>query len=193
MQPGSGLAALLAGARASDPAQRESAFEELMSLVMVFVRSTMGSRLRDHRESSDVCQSIARSFVEDFDAGKVHFESEAALVAYLRTVVRTKLALLARHDSAVKRGGRAPVLGSLAIDHAHAPPRAGEGPPSYAARSDEATERALSTLTPDEQTLIRLRGRGLSWDRIAAELGRDEALLRKQFSRARERLAQDAD
>jgi hypothetical protein len=102
---GNDLGSLIAGLGAADGVQRERAYAELLRLVSIFVRVRMGSRLRDHRESMDVCQSIAKSFVDDAAQGRLTFESPAALTAYLQRVVQTKLAELSRHDTALKRGG----------------------------------------------------------------------------------------
>jgi DNA-binding NarL/FixJ family response regulator len=98
--PGGALTPLLRRASgedaAADPAAREAAFDELLRLVMIAVRAGMGRRLRDHRESADIGQSVARSFVDDFEHGRVAFTTEAELAAYLQRVVRSKLADLAR-------------------------------------------------------------------------------------------------
>ena len=103
--PGPDLQALVADAAAADPVARDRAFTEFLRLISIFVRVRMGNRLRDHRESADVCQSIAKSFVDDAARGLLKFDSPAALNAYLQQVVRSKLAELHRHDTADKRGG----------------------------------------------------------------------------------------
>lgn len=110
------LHSLLTLARSGDERAGDQAFREVSRLLTIFVRAGMGHRLRDHRESADVCQSIARSFIEDHAAGAVKFENEAALVGYLKTVVRSKLAMLARHDGAMKRGGGAARVGLDQVD-----------------------------------------------------------------------------
>ncbi|HYE62039.1 MAG TPA: sigma-70 family RNA polymerase sigma factor [Phycisphaerales bacterium] len=179
------LSGLLARACAgSDPRAREAAFDELLRLLTIYVRAGMGSRLRDHRESMDVCQSLARSFVDDFEGGRIAFESEAALAAYVRQCVRSKLADLSRHDRAAKRGGGAVTQG-LPGDGPHG----GPGPAS-AAIAREAVAGALAALNEDERTLLRLRSQGLAWEAIARELGRTPEAVRQQFSRVQRRLAQ---
>lgn len=181
------------GSGAVDPRDREAAFEELLRLVMIYIRAGMGRRLRDHRESSDVCQSIAKSFVSDFALGKLRFETEAQLAAYLQRVVQSKLADLARSDAAAKRGGGARALpldatgvdGGAGVGAAATP--AGEGA-SADLRRDEAYERVIADLSEDEQAVVRLRKQGQSWEQIARILGKDAAALRQQFSRAQRRL-----
>ncbi len=149
----------------------------------------MGRQLRDHRESVDVCQSIARSFVDDFGAGKLSFDNEAAVVGYLRTVVQTKMALLSRHDRALKRGGEAMVVSGGADEHAQADQEeetAGAG----AVVQAEWVVRLASALSAEEQDLARWRAAGADWDVIATRTGRDSPALRKQWSRLIERVRQ---
>lgn len=189
-----GLKALLTracggGDAAGDPRAREAAFEELLRLVMISIRAGMGRKLRDHRESADVCQSVAKSFVDDYEAGRVKFDSEAQLAAYLQRVVRSKLADLARHDVAAKRGA-----GARAVDQSvgdlHDAAAAGA---SAVLRTDEAQRRLFSQLTEPEQVLVRLRAQGLGWEQIAAVLNKDAAALRQQFSRIQRRLGQSEE
>lgn len=182
--PGPDLHALIADAANADPAARERAYGELLRLVTIFVRVRMGDRLRDHRESADVCQSIAKSFVDDAAKGALRFDSPAALNAYLQQVVRSKLAELARHDQAVKRGG--PEGRDAALDPDQAP---GEGPTaSVLALTDEGMDRLLASLTPEEAQLVSLRRRGLGWGAIAEATGASEDSLRQRWSRLRKKL-----
>jgi DNA-directed RNA polymerase specialized sigma24 family protein len=182
--------------KACDPADavgRERAFQELLRLLAIYVRGAMGTALRDHRESMDVCQSIARSFVEDFAGGKVRFENEQALAGYLQQVVRSKLAALARHDGAAKRGGGAgavPIGISDSGGSGFIPPAA-DHTASTSARDREAARRVVDSLTEEEQTLVRLRRTGLEWDHIARELGKDPAALRQQYSRLQRRISDE--
>jgi DNA-directed RNA polymerase specialized sigma24 family protein len=176
------LSGLLSRACAGEGAAREAAMDELLRLLMIYIRAGMGRRLRDHRESVDVCQSLARSFVEDFEAGKLEFPSEAALAGYIQQVVRSKLADLGRHDGALKRGGGAAHDGDVA-----GVSTGGAGPASVAA-AREGTERAMAQLTPEEQELVRLRGSGVEWEVIARQLGGTPTALRQQYSRVQRRL-----
>lgn len=175
------LSALLSTASVgTDPAARDRAFEEVMRLLTIFVRGSMGAQLRRQRESLDVCQTVARSLVADIQHGRLSFPSEAALVGYLQTVVRTKLAELARRDGALKRGGgREPA--ALGTHDVHA--GAFDPTASVEAVGNEAARRAMEALTPEEQDLIRMRRSGMEWEQIAARTGRSSAALRKEWSR----------
>lgn len=178
------LQALVAEASAADPAARERAYTELLRLVSIFVRARMSDKLRDHRESADVCQSIAKSFVDDASRGMLKFDSPAALNGYLQQVVRTKLAEFARHDTADKRGGGAA--------HGHDPDLAAAPDPTASVRalSEEAFDRVKATLTAEEQELVSLRRRGMEWSAIAAAVGVPEAALRQRWSRMQKRLVE---
>ncbi len=180
------------GAAAISPAERERAFEEVLRLLSIFVRSSIGPGLRRNRESVDICQSVAKSLVMDLRDGKLEFESEAALVGYLQTVVRSKLAEAARHDRALKRGGTDAPGGahaSAALPVDFVPARGATA--SVGAIEAEALEAVMGELTPDEQELVRLRRAGLEWVQISDRLGKSSSALRKEWSRMQERLRPD--
>ncbi len=185
------LTSLLSAARQdADPAARERAFEELLRLLTIFVRAGMGDALRRHRESVDICQSVAKSFVMDLRDGRLDFPSEAALVAYLQQVVRTKLAQSARGDRALKRGaGQRPadLHGGAAGSGETGEPAGFDPTASMVAQGQETARRVISALSPDEQELIRLRQAGLGWDQIAERLGKNSAAVRQIWSRLQRR------
>jgi hypothetical protein len=183
-------------ARGDDPAAREQAFAEVLRLLMIFVRGKMGPGLRSRHESADICQSIAKSFVEDHGAGKVQFENEAALVGYLREVVRSKLAEVARRDGALKRArfegvsaggpgdGGAGAGGSwVAIE-----PTGDEPTGEDVVLRAEMVERCVDRLTPTEAVLLRLRSAGQDWSQVGSAIGMSATTARQQYSRLVRRL-----
>jgi len=180
---GMNLQALVESASSADPVARDRAYAELLRLVSIFVRVRMGNRLRDHRDSADVCQSIAKSFVDDAAKGQLRFDSPAALSAYLQRVVQTKLAELARHDTADKRGGAERGRSPLESDTAADDPTA-----SLQAVSNESFDRILSSLSEDERELVKLRRGGASWSAISAALNTPEMALRQRWSRLQRRI-----
>lgn len=179
----SGFATFFNGQNPSDGPERDRAYAELLRFVRIVVRAEMGRKLRDHRESADVCQSIAKSFVDDFQAGKVAFESERALAAYLRLAVRNKLAELARYDGALKRGGDARAVDPDLLDRL---------PETRDAETAASWDSVREMLSDDERRLVDLRLRGLEWETIADQLGMSGAAARQRFARLRRRL-QEAD
>lgn len=183
-QPGPLYEQLSRGA-AGDAAAREEAYTELCRLITIFVRAGMGQRLRDHRESIDVCQSIARSFVEDHGAGKIRFGNDGELIEYLRTVVQTKFARLSRHDNAAKRTptGEGPST---------SPPPSGPITPHESLEHGERLREVDEQFTDEDREVARLRLGGMSWDQIAAQLGQSPQALRKRWSRLAQRLSDDS-
>jgi DNA-binding NarL/FixJ family response regulator len=184
---------LLSAAGQGGPDTDQAAFAELLRIVRMLVRSGMGQRLRDFRDSADVCQSIARSFVLDRREGALSFASDKQLVAYLRTVVQSKLASLARSDQALKRGGSTSrtVGGAIDIAHIAGPDRSPD--PDHASLREEASSHLSTALTDEDRELARLRLRGLDWNQIAEQLRADPQVLRKRWSRLMERLSQLED
>lgn len=167
------------------PALRERAFAELLRLVTIFVRSRMGGKLREQRESMDVCQSIAKSFVEDASSGRLVFENQAALNGYLQQVVRTKLAELARYDGAIKRGG-----GERGRESVSTPDELAGADPSASmqAMGKERAEAIEDQLTAEDVEIAGMRGRGMEWSVIAAAIGKSEVSLRQRWSRVQRRI-----
>ncbi len=176
---GNGFDAILNTAAIGDPAERERAFTELLRFVRIVVRAEMGQRLRDHRESIDVCQSIAKSFVDDLQTGRIAFDNEHALAAFLRLAVRNKLADLSRRDNARKRNSNSR---TRSLEQTPEPAEITETP-----RADE-WPRIRDRLNEHDRRLVELQMRGLSWERIGQELDLNPATARMQFSRLIRRL-----
>jgi hypothetical protein len=168
----------LSRGQAGDAAAREEAYAELCRLITIFVRAGMGQRLRDHRESVDVCQSIARSFVEDHGAGKIRFGNDGELIEYLRAVVQTKFARLSRHDNAAKR-----------VPTGDGPSTPPPMMPSDSLEHTESLREVDEQFTDEDREVARLRLGGMSWEQIAAQLGQTPQALRKRWSRLAQRLS----
>ncbi len=188
------LDSLLRHAASLQGAERDHAFGELVRLLMIMVRARMSPKLRASRESMDVCQSVAKSFVSDWQSGRLRFENEAALAGYLQTVVRNKLADLSRRDTALRRGGGAV---PIAIDDERGVPAevipADQAGASTNAEAEELKDRLLASITPEEHRLIDLRRRGLEWEQVAEMMGESSAALRKRWSRLQERIGEKLD
>jgi DNA-directed RNA polymerase specialized sigma24 family protein len=178
--PGPLASLLFAACAHPSTAERNDAFAEVLDLLHIYVRAAMGRALRSNRESTDVCQSIARSLAADLAHDRLDFPTPAHLRAYLKQVVRTKLALLARTDATLKRGGHH----TTATHSSIADPPANSPTPSQSTAAAESLDAAHNALPPDLQEVALLRARGLNWDQIAAATGRPAPALRQQWSRA---------
>ena len=173
------LGALLqAAAQDQDAEERERAYEELSRLLMILARAAMSRRARNNRDSIDICQSVARSFVAEIRGGQVAFDSEAALIAYLRRAVHSKLADLARRDGAAKRTAPDPEL----LQRIRAQDRDESSPSSIITLEEEAA-RMRENLGEDDRQLVDLRRRGVSWTVIAEQLSISPEAARKRWSR----------
>ena len=195
----SSLPELLARGQSGDQRSQEMAYAELVRLISIFVRAGMGNRLRDHRESVDVCQSIAKSFFAAHRDGNLGFDSEGALVQSLKPVVQPNRAGLARRDQARKRGGAGRVdepkatsvpggvgkrqpLDDEPIDHQQV---------DESIRLVEASQIVNAHLDERDQQIVQMRMEGLDWNQIAEALGESSTALRKHWSRLADQLARE--
>src|ERR1700689_3656589 len=97
---------LLSKARAGET----EALGELCALyrnyLRMVVRTGLGPRLRERVEMSDVVQEVLVEVVRQFP--QFTGQNEAALVGWLRRLVRPKLAAPGRYHSRAKRSGAGP-------------------------------------------------------------------------------------
>jgi RNA polymerase sigma factor (sigma-70 family) len=176
--------ALYARMRAGDgPAWAEfhSRYEPLLRAM---ARRWLSPALRREADSVDMTQSVLRALFQS--GGKVAFESEDRLRAWLATVMRNRVVRLARRTRGPGGGARVDLDGEEDLA-ATAP-----GPAELAERA-EAIHRlkgCLDLLSREEREAILLREfEGLEFGDCARRLGRPSAdAARKAFARARDRL-----
>jgi RNA polymerase sigma-70 factor (ECF subfamily) len=156
------------------------------------IRRAVRLRLRDPRlrrrlDTLDVCQSVLGSFFCHAALGEFELNSPAALLKLLTTLVRHKLADHAHKQGAAKRDYRR-VAGGLEQDVAAPSPT-----PSRQLAARELLQEVRNRLSEEERRLLDLRQQGREWTEVAAELGGSPETLRKQFSRALDRVARELD
>lgn len=140
------------------------------------------NRLRRMFDSMDVCQSVLASFFVRCAAGQYELEHPAQLVKLLITMVRNKLISAARRQRAQRRDHRR-VAGGAELDQV-----ASAGPtPSVQLAGKELLQRVQDQLNDEEKQIAELRGQGLDWSEVAAQLGGNPNARRMQFSRALDR------
>jgi RNA polymerase sigma-70 factor (ECF subfamily) len=177
---------LMTRLRAGDPA----AAEELVRRFEPVVRMEIRCRLRDPRlrrvfDSLDVCQMVLGSFFVRAAAGQFDLERPEQLVGLLKGMARLKLAQEARRQNAAKRDVHQ--AATLEGD-----PHAGNDPtPSRVLAGRELLVEVQRRLDPEERRLAELRGQGVEWAAIAAEMGGTAQARRKQLARALGRVAQE--
>jgi RNA polymerase sigma-70 factor (ECF subfamily) len=142
------------------------------------------TRLRTHFDSMDICQSVMASFFVRTAAGDYELDQPEQLLNLLAAMARNKLAEQVRKQTAERR------------DHRRVGPAgkgqeeflAREGSPSQQVSAEELLREVQRRLSPDERRLMELRNQGLEWSEIAGRLGGNAEALRKQLSRALDRI-----
>ena len=167
-----GTSELLSRARAGET----EALGELCALyrnyLRMVARTSLGPRLRERVELSDVIQETLIEVVRQFP--QFTGQSEAALMGWLRRLVGQKLADLGRYHSRSKRAGKAKVL-----------PLDGP-PPGNGGQAGEASDRLLDILalsqTSPSQMVSRREQLALLADAFAGLAEREADVLWLYFA-----------
>ncbi len=144
-------------------------------------------RMRSLFDSMDVCQSVLASFFVRAAAGQYDLDSPEQLVKLLATMARNKLVSHVRQERTDRYDGRSPEQLPTNDPSLHS----AEPDPGEEVSARELCEQALSRLSREERELVDLRQRGRDWASIAADKGSTAVALRKQFSRALDRVLQE--
>ena len=172
--------------REGDATAQEELLADVERILQSYVHHSMGDQLKSLEESTDLSQSLLFGFHMALSKGKVELENEGALRAYLRTMVRNKLANQSDAMKAAKRGkGKLPA--SLDDEQRLNPP-VDNITASVTFRLAEMQERIRQELSPDEEAILEGRLVGRSYPEIAQDLGKSPDAVRVMWGRARERL-----
>ena len=144
-------------------------------------------RLRTLFDSMDVFQSAMASFFVRAAAGQYEVATPEQLVSLLTTMARNKLASLARRERV--RFAVHPSTDASQDDLSAAV--SSEPDPALVASARELCQNALDRMTAEERELLELRGQGNAWDAIAQARQSTPVALRKQLSRALDRVLQE--
>jgi DNA-directed RNA polymerase specialized sigma24 family protein len=157
------------------------------------VRQLIGPQIRNLKDSVDLTQSLLLNFHQNAMDGKVSVSCDQALDAYLRSMVRHKLANVSDHQKAAKRGGGRQPLSLDSEDERREPPAARPFDPtaSMFARVSETIGRLGRALDAEEMAIFRGRIAGRSNVEIAAQLGKTPDAVRMIWVRARAKLVRD--
>ena len=169
----------------------ESAAAELVRRYEPAIRRVARVRLADTRlrrlfDSMDVCQSVLGSFFVRAALGQFDLQTPEQLLNLLVSMSRRKVADAAREAGAARRDYRREQPGA---DEAQAPARGGT--PSQEVAGAELLVEFRRRLSAEERQLADQRAAGLAWDQIAAQRGASPEALRKQLTRAIDRVAQE--
>ena len=148
------------------------------------------SPLQRQFDSMDICQSVLANFFVRAAAGQFDLTQPEKVIGLLVTMARNKLTDKARAHKGARRhpGGEqkegAEFLQEL-VDPAVSPSRVLQG--------QELLEKIKQHLTSEEAVLLEYRAEGLDWPEIGAKLNAKADSLRKQFTRAMDRVVQEMD
>lgn len=168
----------------------QAAVETFVRCYEAEIRRAIRVRLTDPRlrrvlDSADVCQSVFANFFVRVALGEYDLNHPADIAALLIAMARNKLLDQVRHLHARKRDQRRVAADDAGLAVTMAPQ---ESPSQIVAGRDLAAE-VRKRLTDDERQLADLRGAGLEWPEIAAQLHAQPDALRKKLTRALDRIA----
>ena len=169
----------------------ESAATELVRRYEPTIRRVARVRLADTRlrrlfDSMDVCQSVLGSFFVRAALGQFDLRTPEQLLNLLVSMARRKAADAAREAGAARRDYRREQPGA---EEAEAPAR--DATPSQEVAGAELLVEFRRRLSAEERQLADQRAAGLEWEQIAAQRGASPEALRKQLTRAIDRVAQE--
>jgi RNA polymerase sigma-70 factor (ECF subfamily) len=147
----------------------------------------LDERLRRACDSVDVCQSVLGSFFVRVTVGEYDLQSPEELLRLLLTMARNKVADQSRKARAARRDVRRIEPG--AVDWEEVP--GATATPSAEVAYAELLREFGRRLTDEERDLAEQRRRGRAWADLAAERGSTPDALRKQLSRAADRVARE--
>jgi DNA-directed RNA polymerase specialized sigma24 family protein len=179
------FADLIRRVRGGDDAAAEDLFKRYGRVFLKKIKNRLeGSAIRAQVDCDDICQSVFGSLFVRLRWGQYELGSEHDLVALLRKMADNKVIAKIR-----KGAVRPDVQGRAGFDVGLA---AGQGPtPSRVATWKEIYGEALRRLNEEERQLQDLRDQGLEWAAIAQRLGGSADSRRKQWERARSRIAEE--
>jgi hypothetical protein len=101
-------------------------------------------------------------------------------------MAQNKMAMQARHHHSQRRDSRKQAGGD-ALEGL----LGGDPGPERVAAGRELLEAVRARLSDEERRLADLRGQGMTWPEIAEQVGGNAVALRKQLTRALDRVAED--
>jgi RNA polymerase sigma-70 factor (ECF subfamily) len=166
-----------------------TAAAELINRYAPALRRVIRLKLRDPRlrrvlDSTDICQGVLASFFIRAASGQYDLERPAQLQRLLVVMARNKLVSESRTYYVKRRE-----LPSPAIDAMLARLAAPETGPSSRLAWKDLLQEVRRRLTEDERLLADRRAERREWSEIAAEVGGNAEALRKQLTRALDRVS----
>src|SRR5262249_30771240 len=170
----------------------DGAAAELVSRYEPTVRRIARVRLADERlrcrfDSMDICQSVFASFFARAALGQFDLERPEQLVSLLVRLSRRNLVDRAREEGAARRDYRRQHPEGIAdLDFVQ-----GGDSPSVEVETAELLREFRKRLSDDERAIAEQRALGRNWDQIAADRGGSPEAIRKQLTRAIDRVGRE--
>lgn len=167
----------------------EDAAAELVRGYEPFIRREVRFRMRDPRlrrlfDSVDICQTVLKSFFVHVAAGQFELQTDADLPRLLVGMIRNRLAEEVRRQERRCRDHRRTTGGAVRWEEV----AAAEPTPSHIIAGKELLAEVRRRLSAEERQLADLRGQGVAWNDIAAQLGGTAQARRMQLARALDRV-----
>jgi DNA-directed RNA polymerase specialized sigma24 family protein len=167
----------------------QEAAAELVRRYEPAIRRAVRFRLADARlgnvlDSTDVCQSVLRSFFVRAASGQYCLETPEQVLGLLTAMARNKLTSQARKQRSLRRDNR---RASTIAEGGSWLVATGDSP-SAALVVLDLQQEVRRRLAPDEWQLLELKNQGHDWPTIAARVGGSAESLRKKLARAIDRV-----
>ncbi len=162
----------------------DAKWTHLCELMLIMARGMMRGRDRDRRESIDVVQSLSKDLMKD-PQGLLAMPAEEQR-KFLQVALRHKLAALARHDLAEKRGGGR--IAATLDGQSEEPDRSLSPSPGsmLVGRGErELMREALDRLDAESRAVLALHALGVPAEVVADQLTSTHAAVRQRYVRAK--------
>lgn len=183
----------LVAAQAGSAGALGQALESCRTYLILIAREELDAELRAKLGASDLVQETLIAAEQAFD--RFTGTNSAELLAWLRGILAHKIKEARRYHRAQRRAVRREIPLDGGPESARLqwekPVKADTASRIMAAREEaEQIERALATLSPDHQQIIRLRNwRVLSFEEIGQRMGRTPSAARSLWLRALEQMS----
>jgi RNA polymerase sigma-70 factor (ECF subfamily) len=168
----------------------QQAAAELVRLYEPVIRLEVRRRLHDPNlyplfGSMDICQSVLASFFVRVAVGQYDLDRPGQLLGLLVKMARNKLDEKVRKEHRQRRDSRRREGNGDELLAEHP----GGLAPDRVASGKELLQMVRMALTEKERQLADLRAEGLTWPEVAARVGGEAQALRRQHTRALDRIA----
>ena len=177
---------LLERIRQGDPQASEDLVKEYEAEVRRFVRYRLSSgKMRRLLDSLDICQSVFANFFFRVTQGQFDLQNSRQLRQLLMAMAGNRLLDHVRKQGTVRRGhgvAQAPMFDNLA----------GSGPgPLQEAEARDLMDVLRTRLSEEETNMLDQWLIGEDWETIATRCDASPEAVRKRFTRALDRVAQE--